>query len=174
MSCEWSCFFVSGLAVCNITGMRSITLLITWLTSLSGNVRAETVTVQRVKIWYLWNITVISDAFFQSSAADVFYCIFNRRKDSHASNRRQVAHTQTDPHIIIIICTFSWTSRAVSFLYDQYIFVNNQRSDSGRTAGAEYGAARRRHLHGQRISKGKASVKSMKTWPSPTVRHLSL
>lgn len=37
--CHWNRWiFVSGLAVCSITGMRSITLSIIWLTSLSGTV----------------------------------------------------------------------------------------------------------------------------------------
>lgn len=41
------------------------------------------------------------------------------------------------------------------------ISINIQRSDSGRTGGAEDGAAGRRHLHAQRFSKSKPSVNSM-------------
>ncbi|KAF0031432.1 hypothetical protein F2P81_015987 [Scophthalmus maximus] len=40
-----------------------------------------------------------------SSAADVFYCVFKRRDDSHGSNRRQVAHTQPHSNLYTILFT---------------------------------------------------------------------
>lgn len=104
----------------------------------------------------------LTTAFFppQSSAADVFYCIFNRRKDSHGSHRRQVQTFNTSLKCVNeCICSsvlFSWSSPPVS--------INVQRSDSGRTGGAEDGAAWRRYLHAQRFSKSKPSVHSMGNW----------
>lgn len=108
----------SDLEVSNITGMRYITLLITWLTSLSGMFTQKQLSFKVVKRREKNSITHQSSTicrFFshsQSSAADVFYCIFNGREDSHGTNRRQVAHLNV--FMIHYVCHFC----AVSFSFN--------------------------------------------------------
>lgn len=96
-------FPFSDLAVCNITGMKFITLWTTWRTSLSGGLR------RLCSAGFHSRRLTISFFFFfycQSSATDVFYRLFDRRTNSHGADRRQVPHQQTSFGIFILLLGF--------------------------------------------------------------------
>uniref|UniRef100_A0A8C3A2Q9 ANTXR cell adhesion molecule 1 n=1 Tax=Cyclopterus lumpus TaxID=8103 RepID=A0A8C3A2Q9_CYCLU len=62
--------------------------------------------------------------FFQSSATDVFYCVFNRRKDSHGTNRRQVLTcTASIKRLVVAFLSYS-AELSVPFLPFQLIYVS--------------------------------------------------
>lgn len=72
-------------------------------------------------------------------------------------------YKHSPPHLNALMIIFACLL-CFPFLFSPSISMNIQRPDSGRTGGAEDGAARRRHLHAQGFSKGKPSANSMGNW----------
>lgn len=64
---------------------------------------------------------------FQSSAADVIYCIFNRRKDSNGTNRRQVQAASLN-HSCLIFFPFSVCFAATFMSHTETRFGQDWRS----------------------------------------------
>lgn len=88
----------------------------------------------------------------QSSAADVFYRLFHWGTDPHAANRGQVGLTTTLCFMsLVLVC-----------ILGVFLLFPNQRANSNGTGGAAHGASRWRHLHAQRLSKGKYLDKCVK------------